>query len=103
VFSKGIHGNWNELAATGADILGVDHHVPLADVRSRLPESIGLQGNLDPFLLTTTPETVAAETSRVLQEMRGSPGHIFNLGHGVTPEAKLENIESLVHTVRDFR
>jgi uroporphyrinogen decarboxylase len=53
-------------------------------------------------LLTTTPEIVAAETRRLLDEMRGQPGHIVNLGHGVPPEATLENIESLVTTVQSY-
>jgi len=103
VFSKGTHGNWNTLADTGAQILGVDWTVNLAEVRAGLPERVGVQGNLDPFLLTTTPETVAQETRRILQEMKGRIGHIFNLGHGVPPSAKLENIESLVNTVKEFK
>jgi uroporphyrinogen decarboxylase len=103
VFSKGTHGNWDELAATGAGALGVDWNVRLADVRAQLPDGVGVQGNLDPFLLTTTPAVVAAETGRILREMRGRPGHIFNLGHGVPPNARLENIESLVSAVRDFK
>jgi uroporphyrinogen decarboxylase len=102
VFSKGTHGNWAELAATGAQILGVDWNIRLADVRKTLPSRVGVQGNLDPFLLTTTPEVVAAAANRILSEMRGRPGHIFNLGHGVTPAAKLENIASLVAAVRSF-
>ena len=103
VFSKGTHGCWDELVDTGAQVLGVDWNVRLADVRARLPERVGVQGNLDPFLLSTTPEAVAAETGRILREMRGRPGHIFNLGHGVLPSAKLENIESLVSAVRSFK
>ena len=103
VFSKGTHGNWDDLVDTGAQILGVDWNIRLADVRARLPEKVGVQGNLDPFLLSTTPEAVAAETGRILREMRGRPGHIFNLGHGVPPNAKLENIGTLVETVRSFR
>jgi uroporphyrinogen decarboxylase len=103
VFSKGTHGNWDDLVATGAQVLGVDWNVRLADVRARLPARVGVQGNLDPFLLSTTPEAVAAGTSRILREMRGRPGHIFNLGHGVPPSAKLENIESLVRAVRSFK
>jgi uroporphyrinogen decarboxylase len=51
-------------------------------------------------LLSTTPEAVAAETMRILSDMGGRPGHIFNLGHGVPPTARLENIQSLVETVR---
>jgi uroporphyrinogen decarboxylase len=103
VFSKGTHGNWDDLVDTGAQVLGVDWNIRLADVRARLPEQVGVQGNLDPFLLSTTPEAVAAETGRILREMRGRPGHIFNLGHGVPPNAKLENIGTLVETVRSFR
>ena len=70
---------------------------------AQLPAGVAVQGNLDPFLLSTTPEIVAGETSRILREMRGRTGHIFNLGHGVPPDAKLENIESLVAAVRSFR
>jgi uroporphyrinogen decarboxylase len=101
VFSKGTHGNWDELMRTGATVLGIDSNVRLARVRELLPGNIAVQGNLDPFLLSTRPELVAAETSRILKEMRGTPGHIFNLGHGVPPNATLENIERLVETVRN--
>jgi uroporphyrinogen decarboxylase len=103
VFSKGTHGNWKTLVDTGAQILGVDWTIKLAEVRSRLPENVGVQGNLDPFLLTTTPERVAQETHRILREMKGRTGHIFNLGHGVPPGAKIENIDSLVNAVRSFK
>jgi len=102
VFSKGTHGNWPDLVNTGAQVLGVDSNVRLARIGQELPSNVGLQGNLDPFLLTTNPATVAAETRRLLLEMQGRPGHIFNLGHGVPPNAKLENITALVDTVRGF-
>ena len=103
VFSKGTHGNWDDLVDTGAQVLGVDWNIRLADVRGRLPDRVGVQGNLDPFLLSTTPEAVAAGAGRILREMQGRPGHIFNLGHGVPPNAKLENIGTLVETVRSFK
>lgn len=100
VFSKGTHGNWADLVETGANVLGVDWNIRLAEVGGRLPSCVGVQGNLDPYLLTTHPEAVAAGTRRILKEMKGRPGHIFNLGHGVPPNAKLENIAALVETVR---
>ncbi len=103
VFSKGTHGNWDNLVDTGAQVLGVDWNVRLADVRARLPEHVGVQGNLDPFLLCTTPEAVTAGANRILRDMQGRPGHIFNLGHGVPPSAKLENIGSLVSAVRNYK
>jgi uroporphyrinogen decarboxylase len=102
LFSKGTHGKWASLVATGADILSIDWTQPLAEVRALLPPHVGVQGNLDPALLGTTPEIVATETTRILQDMRGQSGHIFNLGHGVTPSAKLECIQALVTTVRHF-
>jgi uroporphyrinogen decarboxylase len=103
VFSKDVHDNWTTLVDTGANILGIDWTIRLADVRTRLPERVGVQGNLDPSLLLTKPQIVAAETQRILTEMRGVRGHIFNLGHGVPPEAKLENIAALVETVKNFK
>jgi uroporphyrinogen decarboxylase len=102
VFSKGTNGNWDDLAATGAQIIGMDWTVKLSEVKSRLPKNVGVQGNLDPFVLTTTPAVVAAETGRLLRDMRGVPGHIFNLGHGVPPNAKLENIQTMMDTIRSF-
>ncbi len=102
-FSLGTHGNWDDLADLGANVLGIDYNVRIAEVRKKLPAHIGVQGNLEPSLLLTTPEKVAAETSRILAEMRGARGHIFNLGHGVLPESKVENISALVETVKNFR
>jgi uroporphyrinogen decarboxylase len=104
VFSLGTHGNWNDLAATGANVLGIDWQFSLTAARQLIPEDIGLQGNLNPALLAgATPQEAAAETGRLLAEMRGRNGYIFNLGHGVPPAAKLENIAALVETVRNFK
>ncbi len=103
VFGRGVHGNWDALLQTGAQVLGVDWTVRLADVGARLPATVAVQGNLDPALLATTPAAVAAEATVILESMRGRRGHIFNLGHGVPPNAKLESIESLVNTVHGFK
>jgi uroporphyrinogen decarboxylase len=100
VFAKGCHSNWGALVDTGAHALGIDWTIRLADLRTRIPAAVAIQGNLDPFLLTTTPQIVAEETQAILNEMRKRDGFIFNLGHGVPPSAKLENIEALVATVR---
>jgi uroporphyrinogen decarboxylase len=103
VFSRGVNDNWETLVRVGANILSVDWTVNLRQARDQLPNKVGIQGNLDPFLLTTTPDIVSRETERILKEMRGTNGFIFNLGHGVPPTAKLENIAALVETVRSFR
>jgi uroporphyrinogen decarboxylase len=101
VFAKGAHGNLENLASLGAEVLGMDWSVRLGEVSGRLPATVAVQGNLDPALLESTPEVVAHETRKLLTEMGGRNGHIVNLGHGVPPKAKIECIESLLATVRD--
>jgi len=103
VFAKGAASLRGDLERTGANLISVDWTSSLADFRRKLGPGIGVQGNIDPSFLLTNPEVIAAETQRILESMRGLPGHIFNLGHGVMPEAKLDCIESLLTTVRNFR
>ena len=75
----------------------------LATARAQLPKTVALQGNLDPVLLNTTPEVVRRESIRLLETMRGARGHIFNLGHGIMPAAKIECMEALVGTVTGWK
>jgi len=103
-FSLGTHGNWPDLIASGANVLGIDWQTSIAEARKIIPSHIAMQGNLSPVhIAESTPEVVAAETNKILEAMRGRPGHIFNLGHGLTPAAKLENIAALVETVKGFK
>ena len=103
LFSRGTAGCLQELVQTGAQVLGLDWSISLAEARLHMPATMGVQGNLDPVILTTTPEIAVRETTRILEEMRGQNGFIFNLGHGVTPDAKIENIESVVAAVKGFK
>jgi uroporphyrinogen decarboxylase len=103
-FSLGTHCNWPDLIASGANVLGIDWQTDLAEARKIIPSHLAMQGNLSPVhIAESTPEVVAAETKKILEAMRGRPGHIFNLGHGLTPAAKLENIAALVETVKGFK
>ena len=103
-FSLGTHGNWPNLIASGANVLGIDWQTAMAEARRIIPAHVAMQGNLSPTLIAeSTPEAVAAEVKNILEAMRGRPGHIFNLGHGLTPGAKLENIAALVETVNNFK
>jgi len=103
VFSKDVHNHWGTLVETHANVLGIGPGIRLAEVRKLVPAHVGLQGNLNPALLTATLPEVIAETGRILEEMRGARGYIFNLGHGVPPDAKLDNISALVQTVKNFK
>ncbi|MBL9136639.1 MAG: uroporphyrinogen decarboxylase [Verrucomicrobiales bacterium] len=103
VFSKGAHAHWRDLVDTGAQVLSVDASADLKVLRNELPSHIGIQGNLDPEILTRAPEEVARHTISILEAMRGRPGHIFNLGHGVPPLAPLQNLSTLVDNIRAFR
>jgi uroporphyrinogen decarboxylase len=90
-------------AGSGIDVLSLDWSVDLARARAELPDSLALQGNLDPALMETTPEIVRRETTRLLDSMRGKYGHIVNLGHGIRPQAKPECVNELVQTVTNYR
>ena len=102
-FSLGTHENWDDLVASGARVIGIDWQFPISKARKLVPENIGLQGNLAPSVLCeASPRAVKRETRAVLEAMRGRLGHIFNLGHGLTPTARLENISALIETVQGF-
>src|SRR5690606_5482329 len=102
LFAKGRHDCLQTLVETGAQVLSVDASADLAVLRERLPARVGIQGNLDPEVLTSEPAVVRSRTRAILESMRGRAGHIFNLGHGVPPAAALENIETMIQTVRSF-
>ena len=91
------------MADAGADVVGVDWRIPLGDARTRVPEHCALQGNLDPAILGAPWEVVAAEVDAVLASNAGHPGHIFNLGHGVTPHVNPEVLEKVVERVHEYR
>jgi uroporphyrinogen decarboxylase len=103
VFTKG-GGAWlAKLAAIGGDALGVDWTTDLSTARALVGGKVALQGNLDPAALFAPPETLRAETLRVLNSYGPGPGHVFNLGHGITPDVDPERVAVLVETVRSYR
>ena len=89
-----------QLAATGADVVGVDWRVPLDDARGRVGPAVALQGNLDPASLFLPPEALEKRVARVLEQADAAgPGHVFNLGHGVLPTTPVESVKALVRQV----
>ena len=103
LYAKGANSQLTDQAFSGASVLGVDWTIDLGLARKLVPGNIALQGNLDPVLLNTTPDIVRHETARLLESMRGAHGHIFNLGHGILPQAKLECVQALVDTVTAWK
>jgi len=94
-----IHRNsLSRLYQNGVTALSIDWRLPI-DTFGDLP----VQGNLDPAVLLSNPETVKAMTHDVLQKRGNKPGFVFNLGHGIYPEASIENVESMVKTVKNFK
>lgn len=100
VFAKGMAHFAREIAAAGATVLGVDWTQRLSVVRRAAGTGLALQGNLDPVVLNFSDETVVrARTRRVLGEMRGGNGFIFNLGHGILPDARPENFAAMLDEI----
>jgi uroporphyrinogen decarboxylase len=99
VFTKG-GGIWLEsIAAIGCDAVGLDWTVDIGEARRRVGDKVALQGNLDPSILFGAPEQIATEARRVLDSYGNHPGHVFNLGHGISQYTPPENVAVLVETV----
>jgi len=108
IYYAGESAGWTEAAAgVGADVIGLDWRMSLADARRRLGGAVAVQGNLDPAVLLGPRSLIEARAREVLSEAAAgtdgagaSPGHIFNLGHGILPPTPPENALFLVETVR---
>jgi uroporphyrinogen decarboxylase len=99
VFTKG-GGAWLEaIAATGADVVGLDWTVNLKRARERVQDRVALQGNLDPMVLFGGEAAVRGEARRVLDDFGAGPGHIFNLGHGINQHTPPDAVSALVDEV----
>jgi uroporphyrinogen decarboxylase len=102
VFTKG-GGPWlDRIAAIGCDAVGVDWTTDLGMARSAVAGKVALQGNLDPSALFAPPATLRAEALRVLDSFGAGPGHVFNLGHGITPDVNPDRVALLVETVQGY-
>ncbi len=99
LFSKGANGHLEAIADTGCDGVGLDWTIDVGEARRRIGDRVALQGNLDPSVLRASPDVVAREARAVLDAFGHHPGHVFNLGHGITPEVDPESVKVLVDTV----
>jgi uroporphyrinogen decarboxylase len=102
LFSKGAGQHLAEMADTGCAALGVDWTIDLADARAAVNGRVALQGNLDPAIMGSNPDVIRREARAVLDSYGNHPGHIFNLGHGITPEVDPEHVTVLVDEVHAY-
>ncbi|MFM8232287.1 MAG: uroporphyrinogen decarboxylase [Chthoniobacterales bacterium] len=103
LFARGRNRDAAAMAATSARVLSLDWETPLSEVRRDLGPRVALQGNMDPAFLESEPAAAAAAAQRVLEDMAGQPGYIFNLGHGIRPAARPESVGAVAAAVQNFR
>ena len=102
LFTKGAGPLLRDLADTGCDALGVDWTTDLAQAREYVQDKVALQGNLDPATLRESPEVIREGVARTLASYGNGPGHVFNLGHGITPDIDPDNLGVLVDAVHEL-
>ncbi|WIV20628.1 uroporphyrinogen decarboxylase [Paenibacillus polygoni] len=85
-----------------ADIIGLDWRVSITEGRLRLGEKFAVQGNLDPYVLTAPMDTIKEYAKDIIDQGIQSPGFIFNLGHGLFPEASIEKLKELTDFVHEY-
>ncbi|MBS7436067.1 uroporphyrinogen decarboxylase [Pseudomonas syringae] len=102
VFTKG-GGLWLEsIADIGADTLGLDWTCDIGEARQRVGSKVSLQGNMDPTVLYARPEAIRQEVARILASYGSGTGHVFNLGHGITPEVDPANAGAFINAVHEL-
>jgi len=101
VFCKDTGHSLEAIAATGADVVGIDWTIDMAEARKRIGGTSALQGNLDPTMLYAPPEKIREGVISILEKFGPGPGHIFNLGHGILPDVPVEHAKAFVSAVHE--
>ena len=102
LFTKGGSAWLEQIAATGCDAVGIDWTVEIGEAERRIGAKVALQGNLDPSVLYASAEVIKSEAHKILDQFQGSTGHVFNLGHGITPDVNPESMKALVDAVHSY-
>ncbi len=98
-FSKNCGAYLELIADTGVDAISLDWTIDMAAAVKRVGQKVALQGNLDPAVLLANNDVIKLETQKVLKGAEGGKGHVFNLGHGITPEINPDHVEYLISMV----
>ncbi|HEX7339898.1 MAG TPA: uroporphyrinogen decarboxylase, partial [Rhodanobacteraceae bacterium] len=99
LFSKGANSHLEAIADAGCDAIGVDWTIDIGDARTRVGERMALQGNIDPAILRADDDAIVREVDAVMDAFGPHPGHVFNLGHGITPDIAPEKLGVLIDAV----
>ena len=102
VFCKDCGLALEEIAQTGADIVGLDWTTDMASAKQRIGKQVALQGNMDPVMLYAPIPRIEHEVQFILEKFGEGSGHIFNLGHGILPDAPVGNVRAFVNAVKRF-
>jgi uroporphyrinogen decarboxylase len=100
LFTKGAGPLLADLADTDCDALGVDWTTDLETARELTGDKVALQGNLNPAVLRGSPEVIEEQVAEVLRSYGQGPGHVFNLGHGITPDIDPDHLGVVIDAVR---
>lgn len=101
VFSKGAHHSLREIAQIGADVVGLDWTIDIANARQSIGDLVALQGNLDPSALYATPDAIRREVRSILSKYGRGSGHVFNLGHGILPDVPVAHARAMIDAVHE--
>lgn len=100
-FGTGTAGLLGVMAEAGGDVVGADWRIGIDDAWKAIGAGKGIQGNLDPVLLSAPWDVLSGCAAGILDEAGGRPGHIFNLGHGILPSAPEESVRALADFVHE--
>lgn len=101
VFAKGANHALADLAAIGADVVGLDWTVDIGTARAAIGDQVALQGNFDPSFLYASPERIRGEVRSILRKYGKGSGHVFNLGHGILPDVPVEHARAMIRAVKE--
>ena len=102
LFTKG-GGHWLEaMADSGCDCLGLDWTLDIGAAKGRVGSQVALQGNMDPAVLRSDRKGIELEVKTILESFGDDDGHVFNLGHGITPDINPDNVKIFIDAVHKF-
>ncbi|MCC7203353.1 MAG: uroporphyrinogen decarboxylase [Nitrospirae bacterium] len=101
-FANGVSGILEYMVNSGADVVGLDWRIDMADAVRRSNRRVALQGNLDPCVLYGPPAVIRKYTKTIIEKYGEEPGHIFNLGHGILPDIPVDHAKALVDIVHEL-